>query len=128
VLAVVYADIQAPLSETQQTSNRCVLCACTSGPVCLDATLDRSAYCCGEFVRLRCEVVNGTDQAVTLTCRLVQVNQSITVPAFVSRHAALLDRDRRFRASHLSLADSDMVLGFRFCQLIAIENENLYSP
>ena len=64
---------QSALTETQQTSNKCVLCSCTSGPVCLDATLDRSAYCCGEFVRLRCEVVNGTDQAVTLTCRLVQV-------------------------------------------------------
>jgi len=70
---------QAALTETQQTSSRCVLCSCASGPVCLDATLDRSAYCCGEFIRLRCDVVNGTDQAVTLTCRLIQVTHSPTI-------------------------------------------------
>ncbi|KAJ8305449.1 hypothetical protein KUTeg_015994 [Tegillarca granosa] len=49
----------------------CCLC-CNKGPVLLSAVLERSAYCCGENVRLKTEVQNGSDENVWIICRFVQ--------------------------------------------------------
>ncbi|KAK3089881.1 hypothetical protein FSP39_007300 [Pinctada imbricata] len=61
------------LSPTRATDKRysCCFC-CTKGPVTLEAVLERSAYCCGENIRLRSQVQNGSDQQVWITCKLVQ--------------------------------------------------------
>jgi len=60
----------SPLSANEQF-RRCCLC-CMVGPVNLDATLERSAYCCGENIKLKCEIQNGSDQNVWVICRLIQ--------------------------------------------------------
>ncbi|ELT96773.1 hypothetical protein CAPTEDRAFT_177316 [Capitella teleta] len=59
-----------PVSCSDQ-SQRCCLC-CMIGPISLDATLDRSAYCCGENIKMKCSVENGSDQNVWIICRLIQ--------------------------------------------------------
>ncbi|XP_064625332.1 arrestin domain-containing protein 3-like isoform X2 [Lineus longissimus] len=51
--------------------NACCLC-CGKGPVSLSATLARSAYCCGENMKLKCEIQNGSDENVWVICRLIQ--------------------------------------------------------
>ena len=68
------AFVQSSMSTYKQTSNHC-LC-CVTGPVSLEVVLDRSAYCCGEQIKLKCDVQNGGNQAVSLICRLIQVNIS----------------------------------------------------
>ncbi|CAC5396249.1 unnamed protein product [Mytilus coruscus] len=52
--------------------NSCCLC-CNRGPVSLQAELERSAYCCGENLRLKATVQNGSSQEVWLFCKLVQI-------------------------------------------------------
>ncbi|XP_064606638.1 LOW QUALITY PROTEIN: arrestin domain-containing protein 3-like [Liolophura sinensis] len=49
----------------------CCLC-CAKGPVTVQTTLARSAYCCGENIKLKAEVQNGSDQSVWLIFRLMQ--------------------------------------------------------
>ncbi len=44
------------------------------GPLGLEATLERSAYCSGENIKLKAEIQNGSDQNVWLICRLMQVS------------------------------------------------------
>ena len=61
------------MSAVKQTTNKC-LC-CVSGPINVEASLEQTAYCCGENIRIKCEVQNGSDQEVTLFCRLIQVLQ-----------------------------------------------------
>lgn len=51
--------------------NSCCLC-CNRGPVSLQAELERSAYCCGENIRLKTTIQNGSAQNVWLFCKLVQ--------------------------------------------------------
>lgn len=51
--------------------NSCCLC-CNRGPVSLQAELERSAYCCGENIRLKTMIQNGSAQNVWLFCKLVQ--------------------------------------------------------
>jgi len=55
----------------EEQSRRCCLC-CLVGPVGLDATLQRSAYCCGEHIKLQVEIQNGSDQNVWVVIRLLQ--------------------------------------------------------
>ncbi|KAK3592075.1 hypothetical protein CHS0354_019330, partial [Potamilus streckersoni] len=52
-------------------TNKCCLC-CAAGPLLLKATMERTAYCCGENLRFKAEISNGTDQEVWLLCTLVQ--------------------------------------------------------
>ena len=68
-----FVFFQAPV-VAQEQSKRCCLC-CMVGPVSLEATLERSAYCCGENVKLKCEIQNGSDQNVWVICRLIQVSK-----------------------------------------------------
>ncbi|XP_013414135.1 arrestin domain-containing protein 3 [Lingula anatina] len=49
----------------------CCFC-CNKGPVVLKATLDRSGYCCGENIKLKAEVQNGSGNKVWLMVRLIQ--------------------------------------------------------
>ena len=65
---------QQALHGSEQT-RQCCLC-CAIGPINLEATLERSAYCCGENVKLKAEIQNGSDQNVWLIIRLIQVSSS----------------------------------------------------
>ncbi|KAH3695755.1 arrestin domain-containing protein 3-like [Dreissena polymorpha] len=49
----------------------CCLC-CMRGLVRIQATLERSAYCCGEHIRIKTEIQNGNDEPVYLLCKFVQ--------------------------------------------------------
>ncbi|XP_033737483.1 arrestin domain-containing protein 3-like [Pecten maximus] len=61
------------LTPTRAADKRytCCMC-CTKGPVALDATLERSAYCCGDNIRLKVEMQNGSGQQAWILCRLMQ--------------------------------------------------------
>lgn len=54
----------------RQRTSRCLWCA--SSPVSLEVSLERSSYCCGQRIKVHCDVQNGSDQPVTLVCRLIQ--------------------------------------------------------
>lgn len=69
---VTIGVFKAPVC-VQEQSKRCCLC-CMIGPVALEATLERSAYCCGENIKLKCEIQNGSDQNVWVIVRLFQVS------------------------------------------------------
>ena len=56
----------------EKKRNRCCLCFGT-GPLALKATLERSAYCSGESVKLKVEVQNGTSEDVWVVCKMIQV-------------------------------------------------------
>ena len=51
----------------------CCFC-CRQGVVSLKAILERSAYCCGESIRLRADIDNMSEEVVRLKLKLVQVN------------------------------------------------------
>ncbi|KAK2187124.1 hypothetical protein NP493_177g00000 [Ridgeia piscesae] len=59
-----------PVSCAAQ-SEQCCLC-CVVGPVNIEATLERSAYCCGEKVKLKYEIQNGGEENAWVICRLIQ--------------------------------------------------------
>ncbi|KAL3867827.1 hypothetical protein ACJMK2_040673 [Sinanodonta woodiana] len=59
-----------PVILRDKTSKYCLCCA--AGPLLLKATMERTAYCCGENLRFKAEISNGTDQEVWLLCTLVQ--------------------------------------------------------
>ena len=71
---ILHNFFQAPLSGEEQS--RSCLC-CIAGPVSLEATLQRSAYCCGENMKVTCQVQNGSEQNVWLIIRLTQVKEPI---------------------------------------------------
>ena len=50
----------------------CCLC-CKHGVVSLKAFLERTAYCCGESIRLRADIDNQSEESVRLKLKLVQV-------------------------------------------------------
>ena len=84
VYIITHDLLQSPVSASQQ-SKKCCLC-CMIGPISLEATLERSAYCCGENVKVKCEIQNGSDQNVWVICRLVQVCICVLV---VERHTSV---------------------------------------
>ncbi|WAR23382.1 ARRD3-like protein [Mya arenaria] len=49
----------------------CCFC-CMRGLVRIQATLERSAYCCGEQIRIKTEIQNSNDEPVYLLCKFVQ--------------------------------------------------------
>ncbi|KAL4236706.1 hypothetical protein ACF0H5_005090 [Mactra antiquata] len=49
----------------------CCFC-CVRGLVRIQASLERSAYCCGENIRVKAEIQNGDDEPVYLLCKFVQ--------------------------------------------------------
>ncbi|XP_045160241.2 arrestin domain-containing protein 3-like [Mercenaria mercenaria] len=49
----------------------CCLC-CVRGLVRIQATLERSAYCSGEHIRVKTEIQNGNDEPVYLLCKFIQ--------------------------------------------------------
>ena len=63
--------LQVPVSCAAQ-SEQCCLC-CVVGPVNIEATLERSAYCCGEKIKLKYEIQNGGEENAWVICRLIQV-------------------------------------------------------
>ncbi|KAL5020945.1 hypothetical protein ScPMuIL_000100 [Solemya velum] len=65
----------------------CCLC-CTKGPIVLQATLERSAYCCGEHIKLKAETQNGSDQKVWIVCKLIQY-----VEYFINKGVLGLNKD-----------------------------------
>ncbi|XP_074643357.1 arrestin domain-containing protein 3-like [Tubulanus polymorphus] len=58
------------ISAEDQRNTYCF--CCSQGPISLMANLDRSAYCCGEQMKLRCEVQNGSDENTWVIVRLLQ--------------------------------------------------------
>ncbi|XP_076462587.1 arrestin domain-containing protein 3-like [Babylonia areolata] len=61
------------LHPTQAVAKRkeCSLC-CGKGPLLARGMLERSGYCCGESIRLKVELQNGSDQEAWVRCQLVQ--------------------------------------------------------
>ncbi|XP_055710538.1 arrestin domain-containing protein 3-like isoform X2 [Phlebotomus papatasi] len=60
-----------PLSG-QDKKVKCCLC-CAKGPVTLSCSLDRSAYCCGETLKLKAVIDNQGEDTTRLKVRLLQV-------------------------------------------------------
>lgn len=50
----------------------CCLC-CRRGPIGLQVTLERTAYVCGENIRMHAQVENQSDQGASVKLRLMQV-------------------------------------------------------
>jgi len=52
---------------------KCCLC-CEKSPVTLHTKLERSAYVCGESIKLKATIDNQGEEAARLKVKLVQVN------------------------------------------------------
>lgn len=61
-----------PVNVIKSSSVCCNGLCCSSVPIQLEATLERTAYCSGEKIKLRAEVQNGSDANVWLVCKLRQ--------------------------------------------------------
>lgn len=59
-----------PLSRCRKRTS-CCLC-CRKGPLSLSVQLDRSAYACGESLRLKADINNRSQEDVRLRLRLIQ--------------------------------------------------------
>jgi hypothetical protein len=57
----------------QDKRTTCCLC-CEKGPVVLQTQLERSAYVCGETIKLRANIDNQGEEEVKLKVRLIQVS------------------------------------------------------
>ena len=57
----------------QDKRAKCCFC-CEKGCVSLRTQLERSAYCCGESIKLKADVTNQSEEDVRLKIRLVQVS------------------------------------------------------
>ena len=68
---LLFNSIQKPLSRRRKRTSYC-LC-CKKGPLSLSAQLDRSAYACGESLRLKADINNRSQEDVRLRLKLVQV-------------------------------------------------------
>ncbi|XP_014661819.1 PREDICTED: uncharacterized protein LOC106804925 [Priapulus caudatus] len=73
--------------ESKDTKTICCLC-CKRGPVLLHCSLERSAYCCGEYIRLTAHVNNQTPENVWLTIKLQQ-----NVEYYIDRGVLGLNKD-----------------------------------
>ncbi|XP_041356658.1 uncharacterized protein LOC121373908 isoform X2 [Gigantopelta aegis] len=73
----------------EKKRNRCCLCFGT-GPLALKGTLERSAYCSGESVKLKVEVNNGTNEEVWVVCKMIQY-----VEYFINRGVLGLSKELR---------------------------------
>ena len=71
VIIIVSCLVQKPLSRRRKRTS-CCLC-CKKGPLSLSVQLDRSAYACGESLRLKADINNRSQEDVRLRLRLVQV-------------------------------------------------------
>jgi hypothetical protein len=71
LMIIVYCVVQKPLSRRRKRTS-CCLC-CKKGPLSLSVQLDRSAYACGESLRLKADINNRSQEDVRLRLRLVQV-------------------------------------------------------
>lgn len=80
-----YYILQKPMVG-QDKRTTCCLC-CEKGPVVLRTQLERSAYVCGESIKLRASIDNQGEEEVRLKVKLIQVslmNKSIlSVAVFV---------------------------------------------
>jgi len=63
----------------QDKKTTCCFC-CERGPVSLRAQLERSAYVCGESIKLRADVDNQGEEEVRLKVKLLQVSVSHESP------------------------------------------------
>jgi hypothetical protein len=57
----------------QDKRTTCCLC-CEKGPVALRTQLERSAYVCGESIKLRASIDNQGEEEVRLKVKLIQVS------------------------------------------------------
>lgn len=57
----------------QDKRTTCCLC-CEKGPVVLRTQLERSAYVCGESIKLRASIDNQGEEEVRLKVKLIQVS------------------------------------------------------
>ena len=62
---------QKPLIGSDKRSV-CCLC-CQRGVVSLKTLVERTAYCCGESIRLKADIDNQSEENVRLKLKLVQV-------------------------------------------------------
>jgi hypothetical protein len=73
-----FHPFQQPLSA-QDHKMRCQGCCPRRGVIALRAVLERSAYCCGEELRLRLQLENRQDCAAQLCVRLTQVRSQLFI-------------------------------------------------
>ncbi|GAB1599219.1 hypothetical protein Ahia01_000199100 [Argonauta hians] len=57
---------------------------CGTGPLVLNATLDRSVYCCGENIQLKAEIQNNSNENVWLVCTFIQYGEFFINKGIVS--------------------------------------------
>ena len=75
VVFLSFWTLQKPLSRCRKRTS-CCLC-CRKGPLSLSVQLDRSAYACGESLRLKADINNRSQEDVRLRLRLIQVRRTI---------------------------------------------------
>lgn len=66
-----FLPLQTPMVG-QDKKTVCCLC-CRRGPLGLRVTLERTAYVCGENIRLHAQIENQSDQFSCVKIKLVQV-------------------------------------------------------
>jgi len=69
----------------QDKRTTCCLC-CEKGPVVLRTQLERSAYVCGESIKLRASIDNQGEEEVRLKVKLIQV--SLISEKYAQKHSA----------------------------------------
>ena len=65
----------------QDKRTTCCLC-CEKGPVVLRTQLERSAYVCGESIKLRASIDNQGEEEVRLKVKLIQVSLLTYLPTY----------------------------------------------
>ncbi|RDD41414.1 Arrestin domain-containing protein 3 [Trichoplax sp. H2] len=79
IIDVNKPPLSQPLPPKEAETSICCLC-CTSGPITLKASIDRSGYCPGESISLKTECINNTNTDMEgIQVRLYRID-SRTVP------------------------------------------------
>ncbi|PAA53225.1 hypothetical protein BOX15_Mlig026886g3 [Macrostomum lignano] len=141
---ITYFTVIGPYSDCMETRYLCPTCMEISSHTCpclplmkplrLSGTLERSAYCCGEHIKLRCQVANDTDRQLRISVKLVQdccffINQGVLGICKEFQHVAFEYRSDLIRArqsvdwdlsSFLLLPPVPPTIPEGFCRLMQI--------
>lgn len=108
---------QKPL-EGRDKRSVCCFC-CRQGVVSMKAYLERSAYCCGESIRLKADIDNQSEEIVRLKLKLVQVVAVLLISRNLTHLLCtacwLQHRARSARSEQRSCAHSARVPGRGCC-------------
>lgn len=65
-------SFQVPITLERHSQTMCM--ACSHGSLSLEVALNRTAFCCGENMPLRIEIINGVNLKVWPVIQLLQVS------------------------------------------------------